>query len=116
KRLARIGALRAAANAGRYKSCNEALSGIKDVKVTDSASAYLKVFSRDSREFSRHKATAETLSQSPLYIVEAVGYSGLIVISLALLWQSGDIAKVLPALGLYGLAAYRLLPAVQIMY
>lgn len=116
KRLARIGALRAAANAGRYKSCNEALSGIKDVKVTHSAPAYLEEFSRNSREFSRHRATAETLSQSPLYIVEAVGYSGLIVISLVLLWQSDDIARVLPALGLYGFAAYRLLPAVQVMY
>lgn len=116
KRLARIGALRAAANAGRYKSCNEALGGIKDVKVTHSELAYLKEFSRNSREFSRHRATAETLSQSPLYIVEAVGYSGLIVISLVLLWQSNDIARVLPALGLYGFAAYRLLPAVQVMY
>lgn len=116
KRLWRIGTLRAAANAGRYQSCNEALGGIKDVKVTHSAPAYMEVFTRHSREFSRHAATGETLSQSPLYIVEAVGYSGLILIALLLLWQSDDIAHVLPALGLYGFAAYRLLPAAQIMY
>lgn len=115
-RLARIGALRTAANTARYKSCNEALGGIKDVKVTGASSVYLGMFSRSSREFSRHSATAETLSQSPLYIVEAVGYSGLIMISLALLTRSQDIALVLPALGLYGFSAYRLLPAVQIMY
>lgn len=116
KRLGRIGSLRAAANAGRYQSCNEALGGIKDVKVTHSAPAYMEVFTRHSREFSRHAATGETLSQSPLYVVEAVGYSGLILIALLLLWQSDDIAHVLPALGLYGFAAYRLLPAAQIMY
>ena len=117
KRLGRIGAQRQAANAGRYQSCNEALGGIKDVKVTHSAPAYMQAFARDSREFSRHSATAETLSQSPLYIVEAVGYAGLILISLTLLLRSsGDLAQVLPALGLYGFAAYRLLPAVQIMY
>lgn len=116
KRLARIGHERQAANTARYQACNEALGGIKDVKVTHSANAYLSRFGQTSREFSRHSATAETLSQSPLYLVEAAGYSGLIVIALVLLLRTDDVAQVLPALGLYGFAAYRLLPAVQIMY
>lgn len=115
-RLMRIGHERQAANAGRYQACNEALGGIKDVKVTHTADAWLTAFNRNSREFSRHSATAETLSTSPLYMVEAVGYSGLILIALFLLTRNNDIAHVLPALGLYGFAAYRLLPAVQIMY
>ncbi len=116
KRLAWVGSERQRANAGRYQSCNEALGGIKDVKVTHSTDLYLAAFSHDSREFSRHSASGETLSYSPLYIVEAAGYSGLILISLFLLLRSNDVAQVLPALGLYGFAAYRLLPAVQIMY
>lgn len=116
RRLSLIGQARVEANTGRYQSCNEALGGIKDVQVTHSAAAYSDAYSRHSREFSRHSATAETLSTSPLYIVEAVGYSGLILIALFLLIRSNDIAHVLPALGLYGFAAYRLLPAAQIMY
>ncbi len=116
QRLAIIGRARQQADSDRYKACNEVLGGIKDVKVAHAAKSYLQGFSRASHEFSRHSAMAETLSQSPLYIVEAVGYSGLILISLFLLWRSGDMAQVLPALGLYGFAAYRLLPAVQIMY
>ncbi|WP_051237194.1 ABC transporter ATP-binding protein [Ottowia thiooxydans] len=116
QRLSRIGSARQMANTARYKSCSEVLGGIKDVKITHATDAYLTRFSHASREFSRHSATAETLSQSPLYIVEAVGYTGLILIALVLLWRSGDMAQVLPALGLYGFAAYRLLPAVQIMY
>ncbi|ROQ91780.1 ABC-type multidrug transport system fused ATPase/permease subunit [Delftia acidovorans] len=116
KRLARIGAARQAADTARYRTSNEVLNGVKDVKVAHAMNAYLKDFSRASHEFSRHSATAETLSHSPLYIVEAVGYSGLILVALALLWRSGDVAHVLPALGLYGFAAYRILPAVQIIY
>lgn len=116
KRLARIGAARQAADTARYRTINEVLNGVKDVKVAHVTNAYLKDFSRASHEFSRHSATAETLSHSPLYIVEAVGYSGLILVAIALLWRSGDIAHVLPALGLYGFAAYRILPAVQIIY
>lgn len=116
KRLARIGAERQAANGHRFQSCGEVLSGIKDVKVTHSASAYQEKFNHASRLYSRHLAASDTLSQSPLYLVEAVGYSGLIIIALILMLQSGDIAHVLPALGLYGFAAYRMLPSVQIMY
>ena len=115
-RLARIGRERQAADAQRYQSCSEALGGIKDVKVTHSANAYLQKFQAASRVYSRHLAANDTLSQSPLYIVEAIGYSGLIFIALALLLRTNDIARVLPALGLYGFAAYRMLPAAQVMY
>lgn len=116
KRLARIGAERVVANRSRYQACNEALGGIKDVKVTHSTNAYTERFNAFSRLYSRHLATSDTLSQTPLYLVEAVGYSGLILIALLLLLRSGDIGHVLPALGLYGFAAYRMLPAAQIVY
>ncbi|HEY1042367.1 MAG TPA: ABC transporter ATP-binding protein [Telluria sp.] len=116
KRLERIGLERQAANGRRYQAANEALSGIKDVKITHSAAAYEAQFNQSSREYSRHTATNETLAQSPLYLVEATGYSMLIVVALTLLLRSNDIAQVLPALGLYGFAAYRMLPAAQIMY
>ncbi|HMN19840.1 MAG TPA: ABC transporter transmembrane domain-containing protein [Ottowia sp.] len=115
-RLGQTGQARQDANQARFKACNEALGGIKDVQITHSAHAYLGSFQQASREYSRHQANAETLSQSPLYMVEIVGYTGLIVLALVLLAQSGDIAHVLPALGLCGFAAYRMLPSVQIMY
>lgn len=116
KRLNRIGHERQSFNGQRFQACNEALGGIKDVKITQSADAYMQQYNHASRNFSRHQATAETLSQSPLYIVEAVGYTGLIVLALLLMASSNDIAHVLPALGLYGFAAFRLLPSAQIMY
>lgn len=116
RRLKHIGHARQQADAGRYQSCSEALGGIKDVKVTHTANAWLGAYARNSREFSRHMAAAETITASPLYIVEAAGYSGLILIALILLLRSNDAAHVLPALGMYGFAAYRLLPAAQIMY
>ncbi len=116
RRLGRIGSERRDSNGARFQACNEALGGIKDVKVTHSASAYLQKFNHASRTFSRHTAANETLNQSPLYLVESVGYGGLIVVALVLLARSNDTAQVLPALGLYGFAAYRMLPSAQIMY
>lgn len=116
KRLGRTGQARQDANGERFQACNEALGGIKEVKITNAAAAYQQIFNHASREYSRHQANAETLSQSPLYMIETIGYSGLIILALILMVQSNDIGQVLPVLGLYGFAAYRLLPSAQIMY
>ena len=116
KRLGLTGKARQAENGARFKACNEVLGGIKDVKISGAINAYQQRFQGASRSYSRHQANAETLSQSPLYIVEAVGYTGLICLSLFLMQRTEDIAQVLPVLGLYGFAAYRILPSAQIMY
>ena len=116
RRLKRIGSEMVEANRQRYQTCNEALQGIRDIKITHAEAAYQQRYQHASRTQARHMAASETLSQTPLYLVEATGYSGLILIALALLLKSGDVAHVLPALGLYGFAAYRMLPAAQIMY
>jgi ABC-type multidrug transport system fused ATPase/permease subunit len=116
KKLGSTGQARQTANGKRFQACNEALSGIKDVKITHATAAYQQKFNHSSHEYSRHQANAETLSQSPLYMVETVGYTGLIILALILMKQSNDISQVLPVLGLYGFAAYRLLPSAQIMY
>src|SRR5690554_1104029 len=115
-RLGNTGKARQQANGQRFKACNEALGGIKEVKISQAAGVYQQQFAQASRNFSRHQANAQTLSQSPLYMVEAVGYTGLIILALLLMKHSNDIGQVLPVLGLYGFAAYRLLPSAQIMY
>lgn len=114
--LGRIGPDRERANTERFLASSEAFGAIKEVKVSGSMDAYLRRFDGPSRLFSRHLATNETLSQVPLYIVEAVGYAGLIAIALFLSMRGDNLGQVLPVLGLYGFAAYRLLPAAQIIY
>ena len=116
KRLGRIGKELVSSNGERYKSGSEALGGIKDVKITHSIDAYLEKFKVSARLYSRHFAASDTLSLVPQYMVEAVGYSGLILIALLLLLRTDDAAHVMPALGLYGFAGYRMLPASQIIY
>jgi len=116
KRLERIGRESQMASRQRYQACHEVLGGIKDIKINHLAVAYQEKYEQEFYTYCRHAATNDTLSQSPLYIVEATGYSGLILISMWLLLKTHDLTYVLPALGLYGFAAYRMLPSVQIMY
>jgi hypothetical protein len=52
----------------------------------------------------------------PLNIIETVGYGCLIGLAMILVVSGKEVSHILPVLGLYGFAAYRMLPAAQNMY
>lgn len=116
KKLDQIGKSYTEANSERFQSCQEALGGIKDVIINDAKLGYIESFEQSSRIFARHIATRDTLGQIPLYIIETVGYGSLIILAIVLVMSGKDVSHILPVLGLYGFAAYRMLPAAQIMY
>jgi len=116
QKLDQIGKSFIDANSERYQSCQEALGGIKDVIINDAKQGYIDSFEQSSRIFARHIATRDTLGQIPLYIIETVGYGCLIILAIILVMSGKDVSHILPVLGLYGFAAYRMLPAAQIMY
>ncbi|MDY6549686.1 ABC transporter ATP-binding protein [Acinetobacter faecalis] len=115
-KLSRIGAEFTQANKERYQSCQEALAGIKDVIINNAKDGYIEQFEKSSRVFARHIATRETLGQVPLNIIETIGYGSLIGVAVLLVISGKDVSHVLPVLGLYGFAAYRMLPAAQNIY
>lgn len=116
QRLNIIGTEFAHANTERYKSCQEALGGIKDVIINGAQQGYMDQFAQHSRTFAGHMATKETLGNVPLHIVETVGYGCLIILALLLVVSGKSVGHILPILGLYGFAAYRMLPAAQHIY
>jgi ABC-type multidrug transport system fused ATPase/permease subunit len=116
KKLDQIGKSFTESNNERYQSCHEALGGIKDVIINDARQGYIENFGKYSRIFARHIATRDTLGQIPLYVIETVGYGSLIIVAIVLVMSGKDVSHILPVLGLYGFAAYRMLPAAQIMY
>jgi ABC-type multidrug transport system fused ATPase/permease subunit len=116
KKLNQIGQEFTQANTERYQNCQEALAGIKDVIINNAKHEYIEQFERSSRVFARHIATRDTLGQVPLNIIETVGYGCLIGLAMILVVSGKDVSHILPILGLYGFAAYRMLPAAQNIY
>ncbi|WP_436862237.1 ABC transporter ATP-binding protein [Acinetobacter haemolyticus] len=116
KKLTQIGREFTQANKQRYQTCNEALAGIKDVVINNAKQGYIDQFEQSSRIFARHIATRDTLGQVPLNIIETVGYGCLIGLAMILAASGKDVSHILPVLGLYGFAAYRMLPAAQNIY
>lgn len=116
KKLSQIGSEFTQANKERYQNCQEALAGIKDVIINNAKQGYIDQFEASSRVFARHIATRDTLGQVPLNIIETVGYGCLIGLAMILVESGKDVSQILPVLGLYGFAAYRMLPAAQNIY
>ncbi len=114
--LSAIGRDRVAANTERFQVAQEALGGIKEVKVFGREKAFFDRFTGPAYRFARHQATNQVAAQLPRYVMEIVAFGGILLVTLYLFKSHGNFGRVLPLLGLYAFAGYRLLPALQQVY
>ena len=117
--VTRNSARRVTADEARFTIAREVLGGIKDIRVLGKEDAYLDHFRAPSIEVSRMQAANLVLGQVPKYLVEAIGFGGMLLLCVALLATLGpnaSAAAILPKLGVYAFAGYRMLPSVQGIY
>jgi ABC-type multidrug transport system fused ATPase/permease subunit len=119
--LNRIGRDRLRANTERFTTAAEALGGIKDIKLRGHESSYLSRFEAPSADYAKYQAANITIAMLPKFLIEAVGFGGMLLLAVLLLIQQGgargdSLGHVLPLLGIYVFAAYRMLPAAQNIY
>ena len=111
--LDRAGAERVAANTDRYQIVSEAFGGIKQVKLRGSEDSFLGQFDPPSKRYARLQGSYRVVRKSPRYVLEAVAFGGIILIAIYLIAVQESIQQVIPMLGLYAFAGYRLMPALQ---
>jgi ATP-binding cassette subfamily C protein len=111
--LDRQGELRVQANTRRYQFVGEAFGGIKEVKIQGKEEAYLNQYDGPSRQFAHSQTLYRVIKKVPRYLIEAVAFGGIILIAVYLIAVQDNIRQVVPVLGLYAFAGYRLLPALQ---
>ena len=111
--LRRVGHARVVANQERYRAANEAMGGIKDLRLLGREGHMASRYARPSYRFARFMSNAKIIGEVPRYAIEAVAFGGVVVIVLILLAGGRSVTEVLPTLGLYAFAGYRLMPALQ---
>jgi len=107
------GDIRVKADAGRFKAAAEALTGVKEIKLLGLERPFLQRYERPSRRYSGAMARQQVVAALPRYAFEAIAFGGMLVIILFLLARGEGVTALLPTLGVYAFAAYRLLPALQ---
>jgi ABC-type multidrug transport system fused ATPase/permease subunit len=116
KRVAREGHECVAFEVCRFKVASEALCGVKEVKLLGVERLLVQEYSRPSLMFARSMARNAALQQIPRYVFEMVAFGGVIVIVLSLLAGGQQFGNILPVLGVYAFATYRLLPALHTVF
>ena len=111
--LTKIGEEVFLANEKRFKVLSEAFGASKEVKVGGLEEIYINQFSEPSKKIALHTALVTIMSEMPRYTLEAVAFGGMLLITLYFMTLSSDITNVLPIIGLYAFAGYRLMPALQ---
>jgi len=112
-RLDIYGEKRVALNSQRYQVVSEAFGGIKEVKLSGKESAFLDQYKDPSKWYSRLQARYRVLKLAPRYLLEVVAFGGIILIAVYLIAVQDSVQQVIPMLGLYAFAGYRLMPALQ---
>ena len=108
-------------NKARFRIAGEALGGIKQIKLLGRERNYISAFSVPAERQAKVRAINATLRQVPKFGLEALAFGGIIILTLVLVVrnggvESGAVVGILPTLGLYAFAGYRLLPTMQTIY
>lgn len=112
-----LGTDRMLANKQRFQVAQEVLGGIKEVKAAGLEAAYLDSYSKPAYRFSLRQATNAVVGTIPEFLMRALTFGGILIITLVLLETSNwELDKVIPTLGVFVLSGQRLLPALQKVY
>jgi len=113
KKLSVIGDLRTESNEGRFQTADDALGGIKEIKILGREKSFLDRYSVHSERLSDYHTTFGIVSLVPLFAVEIIAFGGILLIVLQLIYVRHSLTQALPMIALYAFSTKRLMPAFQ---
>ena len=116
KTLSRIGQGSLADNEKKFKAINEAFGVFKIAKLLHLEPFFIDRFAQASRRFTRNQSKRLAISQLPRFVVETIAFSFMVGVSLYIIASKPNFTEVIPILGLYVFASYRLMPGIQQIY
>jgi len=100
----------------RYNSALQLLMGIKQIMVHECQAFFLNRFQQAYFKNAKLDSHLVFINNMPRYLLESVAFSCVVGIVLFLDSSEGNLTEVLPLLGLFALAGYRILPSLHLIY
>jgi ATP-binding cassette, subfamily B, bacterial PglK len=100
----------------RNQLLNEGFGGVRDLKLYALEGDYLERYRKDTKTADRAAADNQMLGEFPYYLVEAIVFTGMVLLTLYLYFAQDGLGAALPMLTLYGLAGIKIIPKVQQSY
>ncbi len=98
------------------KALQEGIGGIRDVLLDGTQPVYYEIFRHADRSLRRALGTIIFVSNSPRFLMEALGMVLIACLAFAITRTAGGVAAALPVLGAIAFGAQRLLPVLQQAY
>ncbi|MEE2821216.1 MAG: ABC transporter ATP-binding protein [Pseudomonadota bacterium] len=115
--IAEIGRRRIEANRGRAKSLIEMCGSIIELKTGGYEEYFIERFILPSAQYAKYQKIAQLSAQAPKFLIDGVIFLCMTVALISLAKYAGDnFVMYLPMLGALVLAAYKMLPATQVIY
>jgi ATP-binding cassette, subfamily B, bacterial PglK len=111
ERITRWGVERQHHDGLRIQHLQQGLGGAKDVKLLGREGDFLMRFHTHNIQSARVWRLQVTLQSFPRLILEQLAVTGLAILVLAMLLQGRDMTGIIPTLGLFAAAAFRLMPS-----
>jgi ABC-type multidrug transport system fused ATPase/permease subunit len=103
-------------NIGFGKNSYQFLHGIKTVMVHGRGRHFIDQALTHSAQIGKAQSKIPILSNGPRYMIEPIALGGLVAIVILLALQGRPFSDILPNLSVMALAAYKLLPTLQLLF
>jgi ABC-type multidrug transport system fused ATPase/permease subunit len=112
-RLLRWGEVRQLHDGLRLQHLQQGLGGAKDVKLLGRESSFLDQYRVHNAQSARVSQLQAAMQMLPRLWLEFLAVLGLATLVIAMLLQGRDLSTIVPTLGLFAAAAFRLMPSVN---
>jgi ATP-binding cassette subfamily C protein len=111
RRLAAAGRLAERSMTAMIQWTEQAISGIKETLIMDRARFFIDHQGRHAQNFANTQRTVMFLSSVPRLLMDTLAVSAMVAIALVILVRGQDLEALLPVLGMFAVAAMRLMPS-----
>jgi len=114
--LYRLGKENVAMTEGKLRSISDSIRIIRDIKMLGAESLFIGRFEKAAQGYARVRTWSDAASMAPRYIIEVFAISALVISIIYLISTQENSQEILPILGIYAFASYRLMPSLQLIF
>ena len=97
----------------RIQHLQQGLSGIKEVKISGREQNFLEIYSTHNSGSANNNRKQAIIVGLPRIFIEFAAISGIVLFIFVYAFDQKEIQQVVPLLGLFGLAAFRIMPSIN---
>jgi ATP-binding cassette, subfamily B, bacterial PglK len=112
-RITRWGEMRQFHDGQRIQHLHQGLGGVKDVKLLGREDDFLMRFFEHNSKSAQMSQFLEVLQKLPRLWLEFLAVTGLVLLVLIMMAQGQKVSSIVPTMGLFAIAAFRMMPSVN---